>query len=152
MDGLNGYSIFIGKGDGIDRESANQCAYKSSGMGRFEIYETDRSLPVGSRYINATNNMKGIRFPAVYSAEYNGTCGKIISAAVGVGVPIDSSRQGIIVGKSGQIGADELTITIETLIFELSVKLDLQLAEIRLKSIQHKVKKYGAVIAACLLF
>jgi len=151
MNKFSGYSLFTGRGEGVNKDSAFREALADSGLNLFDFNETQAALPDGSSYLREFKGIPKETLSAVYSSDLNEIRNKVISAAVGVGVPVDISRKGIVIARTATTKADVLTVVLEKAILELAEEHNLQLSEIKIKSICHKVEKYGAVVAACLL-
>lgn len=150
------FSLFTGRGDGLDCWTAEDSAWQDSGLGKINIFQIHGDLPVGATYcsLNRQQISKGQKLicPAFYSIFTKSDTGTTISSVVGVGIPANTHENGIVLTRAGICSVSELTIQIESSIVALFENRTVKLSEIRLKGIEHTVDTCGSVLAACVLF
>jgi pyruvoyl-dependent arginine decarboxylase len=150
------FSLFTGKGDDRNYWTAEDSAWRNSGLGEINIFKIHGDLPAGATYCHVDKQQcpKGNHLicPAFYSIFTNNNTGTKISSVIGVGIPSHTHENGIVLTRAGICSLHELTIQIEASIVELFEKRRVCLSEIRLKGIEHTIGTCGSVLAACVLF
>jgi len=132
--------------------TAFDAALLKAGIGNVNLVRLSSILPPGCK-----EEKNGISFPpgAFVPTAYGATCsekgGELIAAAVGIGFSEDSF--GVIMEHSGSnCSAEAAREKVEKMIREAFANRGLELKGIKIKSVEHRVEKAGAAIAAVALW
>lgn len=88
--------------------------------------------------------------PTAYGAIYSEKEGELLAAAVGIGFSEDSF--GVIMEHSGNCSAEAAGAKVEEMIREAFQNRGVELKGIKVKSVEHRVEKAGAALAAVALW
>lgn len=145
------YLIGAAAAEGEHTLTAFDAALLKIGIGDCNLVRVSSILPPGCREVK-----EGFRFPngamvpTVYGAATSSTPGELVAAAVGIGFSQDSF--GVIMEHSGRLSAEEARGQIEEMIREAFEIRGIELKGMKIKSIEHRVEKAGAAVAAVALW
>lgn len=130
--------------------TAFDAALLKAGIGNVNLVRLSSILPPGCKEENNINFPPGAFVPTAYGAICSETKGELISAAVGIGFSEDSF--GVIMEHSGNCGAEAAKIKVGEMIRESFANRGLELKDIKIKSVELRVEKAGAAVAAVALW
>ena len=131
--------------------TAFDAALLKAGIGNVNLVRLSSILPPGCKEEkDGIIFPPGVFLPTAYGAVCSEKKGELISAAVGVGFSEDSF--GVIMEHSGSCSAEVSRVKVEEMIKEAFANRGLELKGIKIKSVEHTVKKAGAAIAAVALW
>ena len=131
--------------------TAFDAALLKAGIGNVNLVRISSILPPG-----CFEEENGIIFPpgAFVPTAYGSICseikGELIAAAVGIGFSKDTF--GVIMEFSGKCSAEEARANVEAMIKEAFSNRSEELKGMKIKSVEHRVEKAGAVLAAVALW
>ena len=146
------YALCVGKGEGEKKLTAFDAALLDAGIGNMNLLRVSSVLPPACVFENEIDLPLGSLLPVAYGSITSDVEGETISAAIGVGVPENPEDSGMIMEFSGFCEADEAAIKVEEMVREAFEMRQVKLKEVKVKAVDHVVKKCGSVIAACPLF
>lgn len=144
--------LVSGAAEGETELNAFDNALLEAGIGDINLVKVSSIMPPGVKVVEKLNPLpKGAFLPVVYATVSSSEPGTIISAAVGFGRCEDGF--GVIM-EAGGIGEGEKEVRkeVEDKIRFALARRGLELKELQVTSISWKVKKCGAVVAACIFF
>jgi len=128
----------------------DNCLLKA-GIGNVNLIRLSSILPPGCQ-----EEEKGIDFPpgafvpTAYGSINSEEKGELIAAAVGIGFSEDSF--GVIMEHAGRCSAESARAKVEEMIIEAFANRGQELKSMKIKSVEHRVEKAGAVVAAVALW
>jgi len=128
----------------------DNCLLKA-GIGNVNLVRLSSILPPGCKEAE-----KGISFPpgafvpTAYGSINSEKKGELIAAAVGIGFSEDSF--GVIMEHAGYCSAESARAKVEEMIKEAFANRGQALKDVKIKSVEHRVEKAGAVVAAVALW
>lgn len=131
--------------------TAFDAALLKAGIGNVNLVRLSSILPPGCK-----EEKDGIDFPpgAFVPTAYGAICsekeGELLAAAVGIGFSEDSF--GVIMEHSGNCSAEAAGAKVEEMIREAFANRGVELKGIKVKSVEHRVEKAGAALAAVALW
>ena len=131
--------------------TAFDAALLQAGLGNINLVRLSSILPPGCK--EKENGMQippGSFVPTAYGAASSEKKGELIAAAVGIGFSADTF--GVIMEHAGNCSAEQARFKVEAMIREAFANRSLDLKGIRVESVEHRVEKAGAVIAAVALW
>jgi len=145
------YKLVAGSSEGSTLLNAFDGALLTAGAGNLNLLRVSSVLPPGAVYDENLVIPPGNLVPTAYGAIDSDVPETIISAAVGVGIPDDGSF-GMIMEVSGEFTKEVAEETVRNMLIEAFEMRKKHLADIKVKSAQHKVKKIGCAFAGVLLW
>jgi arginine decarboxylase len=131
--------------------TAFDAALLKAGIGNVNLVRLSSILPPGCKEEkNGISFPPGAFVPTAYGAACSENKGELISAAVGIGFSEDSF--GVIMEHSGNCDAEAARVKVEEMIREAFANRGLELKGIKIKSVEHRVEKAGAAVAAVALW
>lgn len=131
--------------------TAFDAALLKAGIGNVNLVRLSSILPPGCKEEkNGIDFPPGAFVPTAYGAICSEKKGELISAAVGIGFSEDSF--GVIMEHSGNCDAETARAKVEAMLREAFANRNLELKGIKIKSVEHRVEKSGAAIAAVALW
>ncbi|MCL6447718.1 MAG: arginine decarboxylase, pyruvoyl-dependent [Armatimonadetes bacterium] len=115
-------------------------------IGNLNLLRVSSILPPGARYCPEMVIPEGSLVPVAYGYIISETPGELISAAVGVGVALNSF--GVIMEFAGRCPQTRARDQIQKMLVEAFAARKLELADIKIASVEHKVEKIGCALAA----
>jgi arginine decarboxylase len=146
-----GFFLTRGKGEASTELNAFDAALLDAGVGDLNLLKMSSILPPGARETRHTYP-KGALTPLAYGDLVCDEPGVLISAAVAVGIPEDSSAAGLIMERSMRGPADVCERAAREMVREgMETIRGLRIREIMSVSVSHTVTRVGAVFAAVVL-
>ena len=145
------YKLVAGSSEGSTLLNAFDGALLTAGAGNLNLLRVSSVLPPGAVYDENLVIPPGNLVPTAYGAIDSDVPETIISAAVGVGIPDDGSF-GMIMEVSGEFTKEVAEETVRNMLIEAFEMRKKHLADIKVKSAQHKVEKIGCAFAGVLLW
>ncbi|OAT82927.1 pyruvoyl-dependent arginine decarboxylase [Desulfotomaculum copahuensis] len=115
-------------------------------IGNINLIRVSSILPPGAEYDPQLIIPPGSLVPIAYGYIISGEPGELIAAAVGVGFSADTF--GVIMEFSGRCGRDEAEARIKGMLQEAFLSRKMPLVDIKIASVEHRVKKIGCALAA----
>ncbi len=115
-------------------------------IGNLNLVRVSSILPPGAQYCPGLVIPEGALVPVAYGYIISETPGELISAAVGVGVALNSF--GVIMEFAGRCPQTRARDQIQKMLAEAFAARKLELADIKIASVEHKVEKIGCALAA----
>ncbi|HAA34125.1 MAG TPA: arginine decarboxylase, pyruvoyl-dependent [Firmicutes bacterium] len=145
------FIIVASKAEANHTLTAFDAALLKAGLGNVNLVRLSSILPPGCKEEkNGINFPPGAFVPTAYGSACSEKKGELIAAAVGIGFSEDSF--GVIMEHSGSCNAEAAREKVEEMIKEAFAVRGLALKGIKIKSVEHRVEKAGAVIAAVALW
>jgi len=145
------FVIVAAAAEGGHSLTAFDSALLKAGIGNINLVRLSSILPAACREEKEDIDFPpGAFVPTAYGAICSEKEGELISAAVGVGFTPDSF--GVIMEHAGTCTAEESRTKVEEMIKEAFHNRKLELRDVQFKSVEHRVKKNGAAIAAVALW
>lgn len=132
--------------EGDSELTAFDNALLAGRIGNINLIRVSSILPPGAGYDPELVIPPGSLVPTAYGYIISGEPGELIAAAVGVGFSADTF--GVIMEFSGRCGKDEAEARIEGMLKEAFQSRKMPLVDIKIASVEHRVKKIGCVLAA----
>lgn len=136
--------------EGHSELTAFDNALLAGGIGNINLVRVSSILPPSAEYDPDLKIPPGSLVPTAYGYICSEVPGEVIAAAVGVGMSADTF--GVIMEFSGRTTARAAEAKIEAMLRESFASRGLELKEIKIKSVEHKVQKIGCALAAVPLF
>lgn len=130
--------------------TAFDAALLNVGLGNVNLVRLSSILPPGCREEDGIDFPPGSFVPTAYGAISSEMKGEHIAAAVGIGFTAGSF--GVIMEHAGNCSAETARNKVEAMIEEAFLNRGLVLDGLKIKTIEHKVEKAGAAIAAVALW
>ena len=131
--------------------TAFDAALLKAGIGNVNLVKLSSILPPGcEEEKNGIIFPPGAFVPTAYGAVCSEKSGELIAAAVGIG--FSEKSFGVIMEHSGSCNAVAARAKVEEMIKEAFVNRGLELKGIKIKSVEHRVEKAGAALAAVALW
>lgn len=115
-------------------------------IGNLNLVRVSSILPPGAQYCPGMVIPEGSLVPVAYGYIISETPGELISAAVGVGVALNSF--GVIMEFAGRCTQTEARNKIQEMIEEAFTVRKIELVDIKITSVEHRVEKIGCALAA----
>ena len=148
----NVYRLVKGSADANTSLNAFDKALLQAGIGDTNLVRMSSILPPGAQQISSLELPKGVLVPVAYAALESEEKEDQIAAAVGVGIPQNSMESGVIMEYkhhgTGQTAEDKVRKMVE----DAFAYRRRELAEVISVSVDHTVKKCGAVFAGVVLW
>lgn len=145
------YKLVAGASEGSTALNAFDGALLAAGAGNINLLRVSSVLPPGAIFDDAMTIPPGHLVPVAYGSITGDTPGAILSAAVAVGIPLDFSF-GMIMELSGCFEAWVAEAKIRRMVEEAFSMRNKPLGDIKVISVEHKVKAIGCAFAGVLLW
>lgn len=132
--------------EGNSKLTAFDNALLKARIGNVNLLRVSSILPPGCEYDSALQIPEGSLVPTAYASIVSDIPGEIISSAIAVG--LSPNAFGVIMEYSGKCSADEAKATITKMVEEAFAVRQMQLIEIKVAAVEHKVEKIGCAYAA----
>ncbi len=140
------YFVTSGAAEGSSCLNAFDNALLAARIGNINIIRVSSILPPGTEYDPELLLPPGSLVPTAYGSTVSDVPGELIAAAVGVGISQESF--GVIMEYSGKCGAAQAQEKIEGMIKEAFGRRGMEVVEIKMSAVEHRVQKIGCVMAA----
>lgn len=139
-----------GAAEGDTELNAFDNALLAARVGNLNLMRVSSVLPEGATVLQEQPTiLPGSLVPTVYSVHVSARVGDTIAAAVGIGVA--NGSHGMIYESHGG-SRDEVEATVRKMIAEGFARRGLQLKEVIVRSIEHRVERIGCAVAAVVLW
>lgn len=148
------FSLVRGSSEGRTRLNAFDNALLNAGVGDTNLMRMSSILPAAAKQVDVKemNLPKGGLIPLAYATIDGNTPGRLISAAIAVGIPEDDSEPGVIMEFEDHANLDTVEGIVRQMVVDAFEYRKRKLKEIRSIGIEHKIKTCGAVFAAAVLW
>ncbi|MCF8010419.1 MAG: arginine decarboxylase, pyruvoyl-dependent [Clostridiales bacterium] len=132
--------------EGHDHLTAFDKALLEAGIGNINLIKVSSILPPSAKYTPDLVISPGSLVPTAYGHIVSEVPGELISASVGVGFSTDSF--GVIMEFSGKCTKEEANSQVEYMLRESFANREMELIDMKIKGIDHKVEHIGCALAA----
>ena len=150
----NIYTLVKGAAEGRTRLNAFDKALLQAGVGDTNLMRMSSILPPAAKQVSVSDISfpKGGLVPLAYATIDGNTPGRLISAAVAVGIPEDDSEPGVIMEFEDHADLDTVEGIVRQMVVDGFEYRGRKLKEIKSFGIEHKIETCGAVFAAAVLW
>ena len=150
----NTYSLVRGAAEGRTRLNAFDKALLQAGVGDTNLMRMSSILPPAAEQVpvESIEFPKGGLIPLAYATIDGNTPGRLISAAIAVGIPEDDREPGVIMEYEDHAGLDTVEEIVRQMVVDGFEYRNRKLKEIKSYGIEHKIQTCGAVFAAAVLW
>lgn len=150
----NCYCLVKGSAEGRTKLNAFDKALLEAGVGDTNLMRMSSIVPPAAGQISVNDLIlpKGGLIPLAY-ATIDGTMpGRMISAAIAVGIPEDDREPGVIMEFEDHASLDNVEAIVNQMVVDAFEYRNRELKEIKTIGIEHKVQNCGAVFAGAVLW
>lgn len=140
------FFVTAGSAEGETYLTAFDNALLDARIGNLNLIRVTSILPPEARYCPELQIPPGSLVPTAYGYIVSDVPGELIAAAVGVGLSDNSF--GVIMEYSGQCSEKEACQNIELMLKEAFARRGMELVEIKMASVEHRVERTGCALAA----
>ncbi|MGE5481858.1 MAG: pyruvoyl-dependent arginine decarboxylase [Bacteroidota bacterium] len=144
------FTLVAGAAEGPTRLNAFDNALLAAGIGNLNLLKVSSILPPGAKAVDTLAIPPGSLVPTAYGAITSETPGELVAAAVGVGRNGDDF--GVIMEFSGKCSKEEAEATVAEMVRAAFRHRQIELTELMVKGIEHRVGKTGCAFAAVALW
>ncbi|MBF7081809.1 arginine decarboxylase, pyruvoyl-dependent [Desulfallas sp. Bu1-1] len=144
------YFLTAAAAEGKTELTAFDNALLAGGIGNINLIRVSSILPPGAEYDPDMQIPPGSLVPTAYGYVCSDVPGELIAAAVGVGLSSDTF--GVIMEFAGRASREEAEKRIEAMLREAFATRGLELKDIKIAAVEHRVEKVGCALAAVPLF
>lgn len=150
----NIYTLVRGASEGRTRLNAFDKALLQAGVGDTNLMRMSSILPPAAEEvsINSIQFPKGGLVPLAYATIDGNTPGRLISAAIAVGIPEDDREPGVIMEFEDHANLNNVEEIVRQMVVDGFEYRNRKLKEIKSIGIEHKIETCGAVFAAAVLW
>lgn len=150
----NSFCLVKGAAEGRTRLNAFDKALLEAGVGDTNLMRMSSILPPAAEEISVNELIlpKGGLIPLAYATIDGATPGRMISAAIAVGIPEDDTEPGVIMEFEDHASLDTVQAIVRQMVIDGFEYRNRKLKEIKSIGIEHKVIQTGAVFAAAVLW
>ncbi|NBC27184.1 MAG: arginine decarboxylase, pyruvoyl-dependent [Bacteroidetes bacterium] len=150
----NMYCLVRGSAEGRTRLNAFDKALLNAGVGDTNLMRMSSILPPAAQQVDIGDIElpKGGLIPLAYATIDGNTPGRLISAAVAVGIPEDDSLPGVIMEYEDHADLDTVEGIVRQMVIDGFDYRNRELKEIKSYGIEHRINTCGAVFAAAVLW
>ena len=141
-----------GKAEGYMPLNAFDSALLDAGIGNTNLVRMSSIIPPGAREIEPVKLPYGALVPVAYASLTSDRSGEIISAAVAAAIPEDESLPGLIMEHSARAPREEVEAVVRRMAEEGMKMRGYKIKYLKSVSVEHRVEKVGAVVAAVVLW
>lgn len=148
------YCLVKGAAEGRTRLNAFDNALLEAGVGDTNLMRMSSILPPAATEVNVKEIVlpKGGLIPLAYATIDSTTPGRIISAAIAVGIPEDDSEPGVIMEFEDHAPLATVEAIVRQMVIDGFEYRNRKLKEIKSIGIEHNVEQCAAVFAAAVLW
>jgi arginine decarboxylase len=146
------YFITAGSAEGWSPLNAFDNALLNSKVGNTNLVRMSSIIPPQCQEVKDISFPYGALVPTAYASKVSQLPGEIISAAIAVAIPKDSTKPGVIMEYSASSHKEEAEEIVKNMAIEAMKSRNEEIKEIKVKSTSHKVEHTGAVFACCVLW
>lgn len=140
------YFVTAASSEGRSKLNAFDNALLKGRIGNVNLLRVSSILPPSAEYDPDLVLPPGSLVPTAYGYIMSEVPGELISAAVGVGISEDAF--GVIMEFSGKGNKEEAEKNIESMVKEAFETRGMQLKDIKIAAVEHRVEKIGCALAA----
>lgn len=144
------YTLVATAAEGKRELTAFDQALLKAGVGNVNLLRVSSILPPGAKFAPSFEIPPGSLVPIAYGSLVSEEAGALISAAVAVGRGSDGF--GVIMEFVGYCGQEDAEVHVKEMVKEAFQHRGLELKEIRVAGIEHRVIYCGCVFAGVLLW
>jgi arginine decarboxylase len=144
--------MVTGSSEGYTELNAFDGALLNAGIGNTNLVKMSSIVPPNCQEIEPTKLPYGALVPVAYAAITSDLEGEVISAAVAVGIPKDSSKPGLIMEYSSHGRKKDIEKIVRRMVEEGMKIRNEDVAVIKSVSIEHEVYKIGTAFASVVLW
>ena len=150
----NIYCLVKGAAEGRTRLNAFDNALLEAGVGDTNLMRMSSILPPAAVQTEVSELVlpKGGLIPLAYATIDGTTPGRLISAAIAVGIPEDDREPGVIMEFEDHASLSNVEEIVRQMVIDGFEYRNRKLKEIKSIGIEHKVERCGAVFAAAVLW
>ena len=148
----NIYRLATGSAEANTSLNAFDKALLQAGIGDTNLVRMSSILPPGAQQVSKLELPKGALVPVAYAALESERKGDQIAAAVGVGIPENSLESGVIMEYKHHGAGQTAEEKVRKMVEDAFAYRRRELAEVISVSVDHTVKKCGAVFAGVVLW
>lgn len=150
----NIYTLVRGASEGRTRLNAFDKALLKAGVGDTNLMRMSSILPPAAREVpvDSIQFPKGGLIPLAYATIDGNTPGRLISAAIAVGIPEDESEPGVIMEYEDHADLKTVEGIVRQMVVDGFEYRNRKLKEIKSFGIEHKIETCAAVFAAAVLW
>lgn len=150
----NLYTLVKGSAEGRTRLNAFDLALLEAGVGDTNLMRMSSILPPAAKQVSVQDLHlpKGGLVPLAYATIDGTTPGRMISAAIAVGIPEDPSEPGVIMEFEDHAPLSTVEDIVRQMVVDGFEYRKRKLKEIQSIGIEHKIERCGAVFAAAVLW
>lgn len=150
----NMYCLVKGAAEGRTRLNAFDMALLAAGVGDTNLMRMSSILPPAAEENSIKDILlpKGGLIPLAYATIDGTTPGRLISAAIAVGIPEDDREPGVIMEFEDHAPLSNVEDIVRQMVIDGFEYRNRKLKEIKSVGIEHKVERCGAVFAAAVLW
>jgi len=150
----NIYCLVKGAAEGRTRLNAFDKALLAAGVGDTNLMRMSSILPPAAEETNIRDIIlpKGGLIPLAYATIDGTTPGRLISAAIAVGIPEDDREPGVIMEFEDHASLSNVEDIVRQMVVDGFEYRNRKLKEIKSIGIEHKIERCGAVFTAAVLW
>ena len=150
----NIYCLVKGASEGRTRLNAFDKALLQAGVGDTNLMRVSSILPPAAEQVSvdSIDFPKGGLVPLAYASIDGTTPGRMISAAIAVGIPEDDNEPGVIMEFEDHASLTTVESIVRQMVIDAFEYRNRKLKEIKSIGIEHTVERTGAVFAAAVLW
>ena len=148
------FFLVSGSSEGFSLLNAFDGALLASGVGDTNLVKMSSILPPGCVEVKPVPVPlpQGALVPTAYASICSDVPGEVISAAVAVGIPKDTSRAGLIMEYSARAEESEVAQQVKKMVKKGMAMRNREIKEIMAISASYKIASVGAAFAAVVLW
>jgi arginine decarboxylase len=146
------YFLVSGASEGYTPLNAFDGALLQAGIGNTNIVKMSSIVPPHCQLISPIPLPPGALVPAAYGALTSNVPGEIIAAGVAIALPEDENQNGLIMEYSGKGDRSKIEETVRNMAVEGMKVRAWKIKELKSITVEYRVKKVGAVLAAVVLW
>jgi len=144
-------AIAAGHAEGGTALNAFDNALLAAGIGNVNLLKVSSIVPPEAELIELPAIRPGALVPTAYTSIESALPGQVISAAVGLGLPVDPAKPGVIMEFSGPGGREIAETAVRRMVDEAFRVRQVALREVRVAATEHRVERHGCALAAAVL-
>lgn len=150
----NIYTLVRGASEGRTRLNAFDKALLKAGVGDTNLMRMSSILPPAAEQVpvGSIQFPKGGLVPLAYATIDGNTPGRLISAAIAVGIPEDDSEPGVIMEFEDHADLNTVEEIVRQMVVDGFEYRNRKLKEIKSFGVEHKIDTCAAVFAAAVLW
>ncbi len=144
-------AVAAGHAEGGTALNAFDNALLAAGIGNVNLLKVSSIIPPEAELVELPAIRPGALVPTAYVSIESAIPGQTISAAVGLGLPVDPSQPGVIMEFSGPGDRATAEAAVREMVEEAFRVRHSPLREVRVAVTEHRVERLGCAVAAAVL-